>query len=154
MSRQAREQAAASADGHPGDARQLLRSLIEAHYEAAGSAEQADPADPAVVRPSTLRGCGVLEQISLASGDYLLVRRPPAARTGWDALTPREREAVRWVCTGASNKEIAHEMGISASTVGVLLSRAACRLGARGRDDLRCRGHCAAAELEPPGWEP
>ena len=46
------------------------------------------------------------------------------------ALSPRERQALGVALLGDSNKLIAYELGISASTVGVLLHRAAQSLGA------------------------
>lgn len=51
-------------------------------------------------------------------------------------LSPREREAVVALRTLETNKEIAVLLGTSPSTVGVLLHRAAAKLGARSRDEL------------------
>jgi len=50
------------------------------------------------------------------------------------ALTPREREVVALAATGESNKAIGYRLGISASTVGVLLWRAAGKLGVSRRE--------------------
>ena len=60
---------------------------------------------------------------------YLLVRRRVPPPKGLEALTPREREALALARRGHNNKSIAYEMGITASTVAVLLGRAAKRLG-------------------------
>jgi DNA-binding CsgD family transcriptional regulator len=72
-----------------------------------------------------------------------LGRRDARALAGWLAaelavasLTPRERQAVRLASQGASNKVIAYEMGISASTVSVLLHRVARKLDTRSRDEM------------------
>jgi DNA-binding NarL/FixJ family response regulator len=54
-------------------------------------------------------------------------------------LSPREREAVSRAMLGESNKVIAYELGVSASTVGVLLHRAARKLGTRTRAELVAR---------------
>jgi DNA-binding NarL/FixJ family response regulator len=51
-------------------------------------------------------------------------------------LTPREREVVALVGAGESNKAISFRLGISQSTVGVLVWRAASKLGVSSRDDL------------------
>jgi DNA-binding CsgD family transcriptional regulator len=51
-------------------------------------------------------------------------------------LSARERQALALAAHGNSNKVIAFEMGISASTVGVLLHRAAQKLRCRTRADL------------------
>lgn len=51
-------------------------------------------------------------------------------------LTPREREVVALAEAGESNKAISYRLGISQSTVGVLLWRAASKLGVRTRAAL------------------
>jgi DNA-binding CsgD family transcriptional regulator len=67
---------------------------------------------------------------------YLLAQRndphaPPVA-----LLTDRERQVVALAALGHANKAIAYELGITVSTVGVLLGRAARRLGVRSRREL------------------
>jgi DNA-binding CsgD family transcriptional regulator len=52
------------------------------------------------------------------------------------ALSPRERQVVAYAALGHQNKLIAYELGLSPSTVGVLLGRAARKLGARSRVEL------------------
>ncbi len=70
-----------------------------------------------------------------ASGDrYLIARlvdRDPLA-----LLTVREREVVEQATRGHTNKVIAYEVGLTSSTVGVLLHRAAKKLGAQSREEL------------------
>jgi DNA-binding CsgD family transcriptional regulator len=66
---------------------------------------------------------------------YVLARRNAPLPRGLDALTSRERQALGFARLGHSNKLIAYEMGIAASTVAVLLSRAAHKLGCE-RDEL------------------
>jgi DNA-binding CsgD family transcriptional regulator len=78
----------------------------------------------------------VVEEIPVAGTNYVLLRRITAPRNALDALSRRERDAVCLAVTGASNKEIAHQMAVSHSTVGVLLSRASRKLGAVDRRDL------------------
>lgn len=51
-------------------------------------------------------------------------------------LTVRERATVALLALGRSNKAIAYELGVSASTVSTLLSRAARRLGVDGARGL------------------
>ena len=51
-------------------------------------------------------------------------------------LTPRERQVVALAAMGHANKMIGYELGISVSTAGVLLSRAARKLGAPSRAAL------------------
>lgn len=67
---------------------------------------------------------------------YILARRNEAVRGGFRELAPRERQALGFASLGHSNKLIAYEMGISASTVSVLLCRAAKKLGTKSRAAL------------------
>jgi DNA-binding NarL/FixJ family response regulator len=53
-----------------------------------------------------------------------------------ELLSEREREVVLWAAAGHENKVIAYELGLSPSTVRVLLSRAAAKVGARSRAEL------------------
>src|SRR5262249_44474607 len=72
--------------------------------------------------------------------------RPP----GFDLLSPRERDVVERALAGAENKVIAYDLGLSHSTVKVLMARAASKMGARTRRELlarlklRARGDAAA----------
>ena len=67
---------------------------------------------------------------------FVLVQRNDAAVFGFETLTPRERQALGLVARGLSNKCVAYEMGIAASTVSVLLLRAARKLGTSSRAEL------------------
>ncbi|MEW6153115.1 MAG: response regulator transcription factor [Actinomycetota bacterium] len=60
----------------------------------------------------------------------------PIAPERLDALTDREREAVRLAAHGLSNDEIATELIISPLTAKTHLNRAMTKLGARGRAQL------------------
>ena len=60
---------------------------------------------------------------------YVLARRNAPVPRGLDALTARECQALGFAQLGHSNKLIAYEMGVAASTVAVLLFRAAKKLG-------------------------
>ncbi len=53
-----------------------------------------------------------------------------------EALTDRERQVIRCAKFGHHNKLIAYELGISDSTVRVLIARAASKPGLRGRSEL------------------
>src|SRR5262245_55977113 len=112
-----------------------LAELIEAHY-----GEEAEPATNCDGSPRLrLQDWQLVEAILVGSTEFVLLRRVRGPRKGVDSLTARERDAARCAATGASNKEIARQMGISDSTVGVLLLRACRKLGASDRDGLiRC----------------
>ena len=66
----------------------------------------------------------------------LRVRDPEQAVDEWKGLTDREQEVVAFASMGHHNKLIAYNLGISHSTVRVLIARAAAKLGARSRDEL------------------
>jgi DNA-binding CsgD family transcriptional regulator len=96
---------------------------------------QTDGDDPGAPR-IRLQDWEVIDEVSVGSTDYVILRRTKGQKSGIESLTPRERDAVRLACTGASNKHIAWAMGISDSTVGVLLLRARRKLKVVGRDEL------------------
>ncbi len=65
------------------------------------------------------------------------VPAPPASSTLRAALlTPREREVVQLFVRGASSKEAASALGISAKTIDVHRHRAQAKLGANGPAEL------------------
>ena len=70
---------------------------------------------------------------------YVIARRSPPAVTRCNSLSCREREALGFAIRGVTNKVIAYEMGITASTVGVLLHRAARKLDCQTRGELLAR---------------
>lgn len=67
---------------------------------------------------------------------YRLMRRPLNPAEDVPRLTRRESEAVAHAYDGCSNKRIAQLLGVSPSTVGVLLFRAASKLGVKSRREL------------------
>jgi DNA-binding CsgD family transcriptional regulator len=67
---------------------------------------------------------------------YVVARENQARAACLDALTDRERQVVLQATLGFTNKEIAYALGVSASTVRVLMARAAARVGVRTRAEL------------------
>ena len=67
---------------------------------------------------------------------HVVARENRPALRGLAALSERERQVVVYLALGRSTKEIAYALGISDSTVRVLLARAATRLRARNRQQL------------------
>jgi DNA-binding CsgD family transcriptional regulator len=60
-------------------------------------------------------------------------RRP---NTGWESLTPAEREVVRLVCDGLPNKDIATRLFVSPRTVHAHLAHVYTKLGLNSRVQL------------------
>ncbi len=56
--------------------------------------------------------------------------------SGWESLTPTERETVRHVAAGLSNPEIGARMFVSRSTVKAHLAHVYAKLGVSGRAEL------------------
>ncbi len=67
---------------------------------------------------------------------YLVARENQARTSAPDVLTSRERQVVAQASLGFTNKEIAYGLGISHSTVRVLMARAAAKLGVHSRAEL------------------
>jgi DNA-binding NarL/FixJ family response regulator len=57
------------------------------------------------------------------------------------ALSPREREVLRLVAEGATNREIAAELAVSSETVKTLLARTFSKLGVRRRAEAVSAAH-------------
>jgi DNA-binding CsgD family transcriptional regulator len=60
-------------------------------------------------------------------------RAPRRVVSGWDALTPTEREVVEEVCSGRSNGQVAERLGISRRTVEAHLRSIYVKLGVATR---------------------
>jgi DNA-binding NarL/FixJ family response regulator len=67
-------------------------------------------------------------------------RHPPADRTR-ASLSPREREVLRLVAGGATNKAVAAELGVAEQTVKTLIARAFSKLGTSKRAEAVARAH-------------
>ena len=67
---------------------------------------------------------------------YLVARQNEPRTRGPAGLTDREQEVLAFAVMGHHNKLIAYNLGISHSTVRVLMARAAGKLGARSRAEL------------------
>jgi DNA-binding NarL/FixJ family response regulator len=68
------------------------------------------------------------------------------ARSGFDALSDREREIARLAASGASNLEIAQAVFLSRKTVERHLSNAFAKLGVRNRTELAAKLGSRASE--------
>ena len=87
----------------------------------------------------------LLEVCETDGRKYLIACQNSSRPQGPHCLTEREQEVVEFAAMGHYNKLIAYTLGISHSTVRVLIARAARKLGARSRDELvrRCTSRAA-----------
>jgi DNA-binding CsgD family transcriptional regulator len=125
-----------------GDARSVksregLRRAARALDLARGPMRRQD-ADRAVARWKVLVDSrwSLLDHFEQDGKRYLLACGNDASAEPDSLLTPRERQVTLLATRGHSNKLIAYELGIAASTVGVLMGRAAARLGVHTRKAL------------------
>jgi DNA-binding CsgD family transcriptional regulator len=78
---------------------------------------------------------------------YVVARENQAQTQGFTALTDRERQVVLHAALGFTNKQIAYTLGISDTTVRVLMARAAGRLGVHTRRELLA--HPSLEDIRP-----
>jgi DNA-binding NarL/FixJ family response regulator len=78
---------------------------------------------------------------AVADGGEAFDGRHPPRAPGRAALSPREREVLRLVARGATNREIAEELGVQAETVKTLIARIFAKLGVRRRAEAVSEAH-------------
>ncbi|HEX6702421.1 MAG TPA: response regulator transcription factor [Gaiellaceae bacterium] len=78
---------------------------------------------------------------TVAQGQTSWDPRHPRRAPGRAALSPREREVIKLVAAGATNREIAQELGVSEETVKTLLTRTFDKLGVRRRAQAVAAAH-------------
>jgi len=81
---------------------------------------------------------------------YVVARENQSHPHGFEALSDRERQVIVYFAVGQSTKETAYALGISDTTVRVLLSRAAAKLGVRSRRGLLAHPQVRAMCLGSP----
>jgi DNA-binding CsgD family transcriptional regulator len=120
----------ASGDAKLPAARDTLADGVRIVDRARGKLRRTDP-DLALAEWRALLAARwtLVDHVERDGKRYVLARRNAPVPSGLDALTARERQALGFAQLGHTNKLIAYEMGISASTVAVLLFRAAKKLG-------------------------
>lgn len=99
-----------------------------------GLATQRDSRSAPSSRPPGSRWT-VIEQFEHGGFHYRISRKRIEATVG-PQLTTREMEVLGYANRGYNNKLIATALGVAPSTVGVLLFRAASKVGAKSRHEL------------------
>jgi DNA-binding CsgD family transcriptional regulator len=126
---------------HPGaqssDARSRLAAGVRTVDRARGALRRTDP-DLAVSEWKALIAARwtLVDHFESDGKRYVLARRNEAVESKGAPLTAREEQALGFASLGHTNKLIAYEMGISASTVSVLLYRAAKKFKTNSRAAL------------------
>lgn len=77
----------------------------------------------------------------VAAGETAFDGRHPRRPAGRGPLSPREREVLRLVAAGKTNKEIAGELDVGSETVKTLLARTFAKLGVKRRAEAVEVGH-------------
>jgi DNA-binding NarL/FixJ family response regulator len=91
------------------------------------------------LRPSVDQVCAEIGRLGLSGQHTGKSASPPPA---WpDALTEREREIIRLVEQGLSNKDIAHRLSISDSTVRHHMTNIFDKVGVSNRQKLLIHAH-------------
>jgi DNA-binding CsgD family transcriptional regulator len=118
-------------------AREELRRSALAMTRARRGGREGDP-DRALARWKALVDArwSLVDHFERDGSYYLVAHRNDCQPAPVALLTERERQVVALATMGFANKEIAYELGLATSTVGVLVGRAMRRLGVRSRREL------------------
>ncbi|HEX4446126.1 MAG TPA: LuxR C-terminal-related transcriptional regulator, partial [Polyangiaceae bacterium] len=114
----------------PRAARDALQLGVRAIERARGPLRRSDPDEAIEVWRGLIAGrWSLVDHYDSDGRRYIVAHRNDPATPDPRALTERERQVVAYAALGQSNKLIAYELGLSPSTVGVLLARARAKLG-------------------------
>jgi DNA-binding NarL/FixJ family response regulator len=117
-------------------ARQLLRDAVRAIDRSRGALRSTDSREAVDGWKGLVAArWSLVVQFESDGTRYILARRNNGS-TESATLSSREQQAVAYAALGHHNKLIADEMGLASGTVGVLLHRAAKKLGAGDRKAL------------------
>lgn len=125
-----------------GDAKQAtaataLRAAVVSMDRARGALRREDPREALEIWKGLVRArWTLLDRFDRDGKRYVVAVENRSDLVGPDALAPRELQVVALVATGSTPKLIAYDLGISDSTVRVLISRAMAKLGVSTRADL------------------
>jgi len=79
--------------------------------------------------------------LAVSGGETSFDGRHPRRDSGRAALSPRERDVLRLVAAGSTNREIAQELGVADETVKTLVARTFSKLGVRKRAEAVSEAH-------------
>jgi len=135
------------------DAREALQDAVMGMERARGPMRKRD-AEGAVEqwKPMVHAHWSLLEQFERDGKRYIVAVENASWMEAPELLAPRERQVVAAAVAGRSNKLIAYELGLSHSTVRVLLARAAKKLRVKTRQEL-IAAYSARVRPPPPADE-
>lgn len=130
------------------EARRGLREAVRAMDRARGRARRAAP-DEALEGWTALVDARwtLLDHFDSDGRRFVIARRNASDVPEAAELTERERQVLAYAALGHTNKLVAYELGIAASTVRVLFARAARKLGASSREEAIARFLAQTGEL-------
>lgn len=112
--------------------REAVLTMQRARTELRHDADKALPAWRALVKARW----SLIDDFHENGQHFVVARANSVASVGLGLLSSREAQVVACLANGLSNKEAAYELGISDSTVRVLVVRASQKLRVSGRDAL------------------
>jgi DNA-binding CsgD family transcriptional regulator len=127
----------AEGDARSKSALSQLRVSALAISKARGSLRAREPEQAVEEWKGLIAARWTLLDVSESDGrKYLVARENQPRLLGPNSLTDREQQVVAFAVLGLHNKLIAYNLGISHSTVRVLIARAAGKLQAHSRQEL------------------
>jgi DNA-binding NarL/FixJ family response regulator len=113
---------------------QALRAGASGYVVKNSGMEELLLAIQSVHRGNTYFSASVSDEIAV--NEVLLQAKQPEGKTGYELLTPREREVLQLIAEGSSNQAIAGELVISVKTVEAHRAHIMTKLHAKNRTDL------------------
>jgi DNA-binding CsgD family transcriptional regulator len=119
------------------DARDLLCNAVRKSEKARGPLRRTDPEEATQLWKGLVDGCwSLVDHVDRDGKRFILVRRNEPDIRDPKALAPRERHVAALAVHGFSNKHIAYQLGISATTVSSHLGAALRKLSLTSRREL------------------
>ena len=119
------------------ESRDRLERAAEAIGRARGDLREARPDRAVELWRALVDGrYSLVEHVDTDGKKYLITRRNAPYTVEPSALTPRERQVVRFAVLGHDDELIGYELGLSRPTVSQLLKKSLEKLALESRDDL------------------